>query len=177
MKKKFLGLFILSQCVAYTGGFAIDIAFAQAEPTSAVVPIAKTQPKATPRLNLTEFVREPAKANVTTEPVAVAATPAPAATPVPPAPVEVPELVGSEGYARSGGNCVNEPGVNNPRTGNPISWAVLSSEPTVGATALFTWNHTGVVTGIWKNGDVEVRHQNYWGGQHRFPRSMFRGFR
>ncbi|MDP4000053.1 MAG: CHAP domain-containing protein [bacterium] len=88
-----------------------------------------------------------------------------------------PELVGSVGYAVAGGNCVNEPGVNNPGYGNPIDWPVTSQEPTVGATALFTWNHTGVVTGIWANGDVEVRHQNYYGGQSRFPRSMLRGFR
>lgn len=100
----------------------------------------------------------------------------PAAQAAPVAPV-VPELVGSIGYARSGGNCVNEPGVNNPRTGNPSSWAATSRTPRIGATVLFTWNHTGVVTGIWSNGDVEVRHQNYWGGQHRFPQSMIRGYR
>ncbi len=89
----------------------------------------------------------------------------------------VPGLNGCIGYAKPGGNCVNEPGVNNPRNGNPINWPVTSSTPWVGATALWTYNHTGVVTGIWSNGDIEVRHQNYWGGQHRFPRSMFRGFR
>lgn len=113
-------------------------------------------------------------------PVQAAATPAaPVSTPVAAAaaPVATPELIGSVGYARAGGNCVNEPGVNNPRTGNPISWAVTSQTPTVGATALFTWNHVGVVTGIWSNGDLEIRHQNYWGGQHRFPRGMIRGFR
>jgi hypothetical protein len=119
------------------------------------------------------------------------ATPVPAATTEPkrpakkpvanpkvvPTPAAQPELVGSIGYALAYGNCVNEPGVNNPGYGNPIDWPVTSSQPTVGATALFSWNHTGVVTGIWANGDVEVRHQNYYGGQHRFPRSMFRGFR
>ncbi len=87
-------------------------------------------------------------------------------------------LTGSIGYARAGGNCVNEPGVNNPGYGNPIDWPVTSGSPSIGATALWTFNHTGVVTGIWSNGDVEVRHQNWWGGnQHRFPRSAFRGFR
>lgn len=85
-------------------------------------------------------------------------------------------LVGSIGYARSFGNCVSEPGVNRA-SGNPISWPVLSSVPTIGATALWNYNHTGVVTGIWSNGDVEVRHQNYSGSQHRFPPSAFRGFR
>ncbi|HEY8109012.1 MAG TPA: CHAP domain-containing protein [Patescibacteria group bacterium] len=94
-----------------------------------------------------------------------------------PKPVPRPELVGTVGYAVAGGNCVNEPGVNNPGYGNPSDWPVTSQEPTVGATAVFTWNHVGVVTGIWANGDVEVRHQNFWGGQHRFPRSTFRGFR
>lgn len=87
------------------------------------------------------------------------------------------ELTGSVGYAIAYGNCVNEPGVNNPGWGNPIDWPVLSSEPTIGATALWNYNHTGVVTGIWSNGDIEVRHQNFPGGQTRFSRSEFRGFR
>lgn len=88
------------------------------------------------------------------------------------------KLKGSIGYATCGGNCVNEPGVNNPFDGtNPISWTVLSQTPTIGATALWTYNHTGVVTGIWSNGDLEIRHQNFCGGQHRFSRSEFRGFR
>lgn len=89
----------------------------------------------------------------------------------------VPGLMGTLGYAKPGGNCVNEPGVNNPRNGNPIDWPVLFTTPRIGATALWTYNHTGVVTGIWSNGDIEVRHQNFTGGQHRFPRSAFRGFR
>lgn len=105
-------------------------------------------------------------------------------TPVTPpdSPVSVPQaisgngLLGSMGYARAGGNCVNEPGLHK-QNGNPITWAVTSRTPTIGATALWTYNHVGVVTGIWANGDVEVRHQNYSGGQHRFPRSAFRGFR
>lgn len=87
-------------------------------------------------------------------------------------------LLGSIGYAKCGGNCVKEPGVNSPHNGtNPTSWPVLSTTPTIGATALWTYNHTGVVTGIWSNGDIEVRHQNYCGKQHRFPLSAFRGFR
>ena len=87
-------------------------------------------------------------------------------------------LIGTLGYALPYGNCVDEPGVNSPRNGtNPISWTVLSYTPTIGATALWAYNHTGVVTGIWGNGDIEVRHQNYSGGQTRFPRSAFRGFR
>jgi hypothetical protein len=86
-------------------------------------------------------------------------------------------LMGSYGYARAGGNCVNEPGVNNPGYGNPIDWPATSSNPWIGATFLFYSNHTGVVTGIWSNGDIEVRHQNFSGGQHRFPASYFRGYR
>ena len=86
-------------------------------------------------------------------------------------------LTGSFGYARAGGNCVREAGINNPGWGNPINWPVTSYQPWIGATALFGFNHTAVVTGIWSNGDIEVRHQNYWGGQHRFPRGSFRGFR
>lgn len=85
-------------------------------------------------------------------------------------------LTGSLGYARAGGNCVNEPGVNRS-VGNPISWPVLSGNPWIGATALFTYNHVGVVVGIWSNGDLEIRHQNFTGGLHRFPRWQFRGFR
>lgn len=94
-----------------------------------------------------------------------------------PTAVVLPELTGTLGYAKPGGNCVMEPGVHNPGFGNPISWPVTATTPSLGATALFTFNHTGVVVGIWSNGDIEVRHQNYSGGQHRFPRSFFRGFR
>lgn len=86
-------------------------------------------------------------------------------------------IAGVLGYALPYGNCVNEPGVNNPGWGNPIDWPVLSMRPTIGATALWTFNHTGVVVGLWSNGDVEVRHQNYYGDTHRFPLSAFRGFR
>lgn len=85
-------------------------------------------------------------------------------------------LTGSLGYARAGGNCVNEPGVNK-QNGNPSSWTATSRTPWIGATFLMHTNHTGVVTGIWSNGDIEVRHQNWSGGQHRFPPSMFRGYR
>jgi len=45
------------------------------------------------------------------------------------------ELTGSLGYARAGGNCTMEPGVNNPWNGtNPIDWPILSETPTIGAT-------------------------------------------
>lgn len=96
---------------------------------------------------------------------------------VPAREVQQGELLGSYGYAVPYGNCVNEPGVNNPHWGNPINWPATSSTPWIGASALFQFNHVAVVTGFWSNGDIEVRHQNYTGGQHRFPRSMFRGFR
>lgn len=87
-------------------------------------------------------------------------------------------LMGSMGHATAGGNCVNEPGINNPFDGtNPISWAVLSSSPWIGATVLFTWNHTGVVTGIWSNGDVEVRHQNCSRCPTRYSQDLIRGYR
>ena len=87
-------------------------------------------------------------------------------------------LIGSYGSVRHYGNCVNEPGVNNPGQGNPITWAVTSRTPTVGATALWTYNHTGVVTGIYEGGEyVEVRHQNYSGSRTKFHISEFRGFR
>lgn len=108
--------------------------------------------------------------------------------PPPPAPVAAPVvfrapansytgLMGTYGYASPYGNCVNEPGVNNPGWGNPIDWPITSTTPWIGATFLFWTNHTGVVTGIWDNGDIEVRHQNFQGGQTRFPASMFRGYR
>ena len=86
-------------------------------------------------------------------------------------------LMGSIGYALPYGNCVDEPGVNNPGWGNPIDWPVLSQTPSIGATALWTYNHTGVVTGIWSDGSIEVRHRNYRGGQSRFSPGEFRGFR
>lgn len=86
-------------------------------------------------------------------------------------------IAGTMGYARYGGNCVNEPGVNNPGAGNPITWAVTSQNPRIGATVLFYFNHVAVVTGIWSNGDIEVRHQNMSGDIHRYSRSQIRGFR
>ncbi|MDP9211682.1 MAG: CHAP domain-containing protein [bacterium] len=130
-----------------------------------------------------ELVSEQRLLMPTLEPTPAADAPKPAAAKQPkPRPASkraapAPELIGTVGYAVAGGNCVNEPGINNPGYGNPSGWPVASQEPWIGATAVFTWNHVGVVTGIWRNGDIEVRHQNYWGGQHRFPRSMIRGFR
>ena len=85
-------------------------------------------------------------------------------------------LEGSIGYALPYGNCVNEPGVKRA-VGNPSSWAVYTQTPYIGATALFTFNHVGYIVGIWPNGDIEVRHQNFHANIHRFPRSYFRGFR
>lgn len=87
------------------------------------------------------------------------------------------ELTGTIGYALPYGNCVDEAGVNNPGWGNPIDWPILTQTPAIGATALFYFNHVAVVTGIWSNGDIEIRHQNVTGGVHRYPRSAFRGFR
>jgi hypothetical protein len=86
-------------------------------------------------------------------------------------------LTGSYGYALAGGNCVVEPGVNNPGWGNPIDWPITSTEPWIGASALFGFNHVAVVTGLWSNGDIEVRHQNCSGCPTRYPRSSFRGVR
>lgn len=86
-------------------------------------------------------------------------------------------LVGSLGYSDPDGNCVDEPGVNNPGYGNPISWAVLYYTPHIGSTVLFTFNHTAVVVGIWSNGDVEVDQENAPGMTHRIPPSMVRGYR
>jgi hypothetical protein len=86
-------------------------------------------------------------------------------------------VAGSYGYALAYGNCVNEPGVNNPGWGNPINWPITSTTPWIGASALFYYNHVAVVTGFWSNGDVEVREQNAPGAPHRYPRSMLRGYR
>lgn len=195
-KKKPQGFFSLhkhkSHFAVGLAGLIIGVAGAQLHPAITQASAAVLQPSPSPQadsrqVDLSNLGKPhpavPAKVSPLMMPAPtatpVAATEAPKAPePAPaPAPPAVPGLVGSIGYALSWGNCVNEPGVNNPGYGNPIGWPVLSSEPTIGATALFTWNHTGVVTGLWSNGDVEVRHQNYWGGQHRFPRSMFRGFR
>lgn len=84
---------------------------------------------------------------------------------------------GVVGYSLSGGNCVDEPGVNNPGWGNPIQWSVTSPTPWIGASALFTFNHVAVVTGWYANGDLEVRQQNAPGMPHRIPMSEVRGFR
>lgn len=86
-------------------------------------------------------------------------------------------LTGSIGSVSPYGNCVNEPGVNKWTHGNPEIWPVLTQTPVIGGTVLFTYNHTGVITGLWDDGSIEIRHQNYRGGQTRFPRSAFRGFR
>lgn len=86
-------------------------------------------------------------------------------------------LMGSLGYSLFGGNCVNEPGINNPGFGNPIDWPITSRTPWIGATVLFYFNHTAKVSGVWSNGDIEVRHQNAGGAPHRYPASMIRGYR
>lgn len=87
-------------------------------------------------------------------------------------------LIGSYGSVKHYGNCVNEEGVNNPGRGNPITWQVTSSTPTIGATALWNYNHTGVVTGIYEGGEyIEVRHQNFSGTRTKFHISEFRGYR
>lgn len=83
-------------------------------------------------------------------------------------------LLGSIGYALPYGNCVNQ--INPRPNGNPSSWPVRSQTPSIGRAALFHYNHVGRVVGIWSNGDLEIAHENYQGGQHRFPRSTFRGF-
>lgn len=86
-------------------------------------------------------------------------------------------LFGSAGYASPYGNCVLEPGVNNPGYGNPIDWPALYSAPHIGSTVLFFFNHTAVVTGIWSNGDIEVRHQNAAGAPTRYSAGVIRGYR
>lgn len=86
-------------------------------------------------------------------------------------------LTGSEGYSLPYGNCVDQAGVNNPGWGNPIDWPVLTQVASIGATVLFYFNHTAVVSGIWSNGDIEVYQQNAPGMAHRIPRSEIRGFR
>lgn len=87
------------------------------------------------------------------------------------------DLIGSVGYSLPYGNCVLEPGVNNPGWGNPIDWPATSYAPWVGASALFYTNHVAVVSGLYGNGDLEVRQQNSPGMPHRVPMGMIRGFR
>lgn len=93
------------------------------------------------------------------------------------APVASDLVAGVLGYSLPYGNCINEPGVNNPGYGNPIDWPSTSYEPWIGATALFTWNHTAIVTGFHANGDIEVRQQNSPGAPHRYPTYLIRGYR
>lgn len=86
-------------------------------------------------------------------------------------------LDGAIGYSLPYGNCVDQAGVNNPGYGNPIDWPILTRVATIGATVLFYFNHTAVVSGIWSNGDIEVYQQNAPGMSHRIPASEIRGFR
>jgi len=86
-------------------------------------------------------------------------------------------LVGQTGWSTPWGNCVDEPGVNNPGYGNPISWSVLYSTPHLGSTVLFFFNHTAVVVGIWSNGDIEVGQENSPGASHTYSPSQIRGYR
>jgi hypothetical protein len=87
------------------------------------------------------------------------------------------DLTGSIGFAIPGGNCVLQIPVGLRPFGDPITWVVTTQTPYIGAVALFNYNHTGMVVGIWSNGDLEIAHQNFTGGLHRFSRSEFRGFR
>jgi hypothetical protein len=164
----------------------------EAQPVKAPIPIELVLPKETKQPDFNIEVLEPLRATQKAEADKLAAEEAERvrqaeearqAAYTNTAPVYTPtysyggSLFGSRGYAIPGGNCVNEPGVNNPRTGNPISWAVTSQTPRIGATVLFYFNHVAVVTGVWSNGDIEVRHQNVTGGITRYPRSQIRGFR
>ena len=86
-------------------------------------------------------------------------------------------LVGQLGWSTPWGNCVDEPGVNNPGWGNPIDWPVLTTTPVIGESALFYFNHVAVVVGVWSNGDIEVGQENSPGAPHTYPPSMIRGYR
>lgn len=104
-------------------------------------------------------------------------------TPTPaPQPATAPQngslIAGTRGYALPYGNCINQVPYTLRGQGNPINWSVLTQTPYIGAAALWYFNHTGRVVGMWSNGDLEIAHEN-WGGyaQTRFPRSAFRGFR
>lgn len=109
---------------------------------------------------------------------------------LPPPPVYVPyvapvvsvapsgTLTGSAGYALPWGNCVNQIPYGLRGFGNPSSWLATTQTPYIGGAALWYFNHTGRIVGIWSNGDLEIAHENAGGwGQTRFPRSAFRGFR
>lgn len=177
MRKNSSRFFILSKhrLAAVLAAVVVGIVGAQALARSVQASPGEVQPIVGSRLNLTELL-DRTRLSITLNPAISVAMPAASPTP-PSAPPEPPELVGEVGYSRAGGNCVNEPGINNPGYGNPSGWPVTSQTPAIGATGVFNYDHVAVVTGIWRNGDVEVRHQNYWGEQHRFPMSTFRGFR
>lgn len=140
-----------------------------------LVPLRAKQAEEQKEADRKEAERVAAQVVIQAAPVVI--PPQPIYKPVQATPVVSSGLIGSMGYARAGGNCVNEPGVNNPGYGNPVNWSATSFTPWIGATALFNYNHVGVVTGIWSNGDVEIRHQNYTGNQTRFSPGQLRGFR
>lgn len=85
-------------------------------------------------------------------------------------------FIGSMGYTIPYGNCVWEVPAHRRPMGNPITWVPRTQTPYIGAIVLFHYNHTGIITGLYSNGDIEIRHQNGGGLPHRFPRSEFRGF-
>jgi LysM repeat protein len=105
--------------------------------------------------------------------------PTPAAPRAPPAPSYTASsgLVGQIGWANPCCNCVNTAkAYGKNQNGNPSSWIATTQTPFIGAAALFHYNHVGIVVGIWPNGDLEIAHENFQGGIHRFSRSNFRGF-
>lgn len=176
---------------AATGNVATTFSKTFTPTISAAKPPIKNIPQLLPLIHIKPPVRPVRKPQPPTPPPAppVVVPPAPAPQPAPvPAPAPKPVykpvqtvqnsggLTGSIGYALAGGNCVNEPGVNKA-PGNPISWPVLYGVAHIGSTVLFPYNHTGVVSGIWSNGDLEIRHQNCPGCGTRFAASYFRGFR
>jgi len=86
-------------------------------------------------------------------------------------------FIGSIGYSLSGGNCVDVGGINNPGYGNPSDWSVTSNHGWIGATVLFTWNHTARETGYYPDGSIEVAQENTPGMTHHIPLSWVRGWR
>lgn len=86
-------------------------------------------------------------------------------------------LTGSYGYLSPLNNCVLlAEQYGKVQAGNPISWSISTHTPFIGAAALFYYNHVGIVTGIWSNGDIEVAQANARGAGSRYSQSEIRGY-
>lgn len=86
-------------------------------------------------------------------------------------------IAGRAGFIAPGNNCVDW--VKQFRSvpmGNPIGWQPTTMKPFIGAIAVFYFNHTARVEGIYSDGSVAVSHANAPGAPVRYTMRQIRGF-